>query len=333
MDEPTASFSPREVERLFEIVRRLRDHDCAVIYVSHRLDEIFALCERATVMRGGRNVAERQVEGLTKERLIADIIGDDLSGHLAGRVFDLPDPGEPLLRVEGLQSDYIGPIDLTVRQGEIVGLGGLVGSGRSRLIKALYGVERRLAGSVEVDGRKLSRGTSAESVKAGLGLVPEDRGREGFMSALSIRENATLPTLRRFSRAFGFVRKRSQREAVEKVGSELRIKMASTEMPISGLSGGNQQKVVIAKWLLADSKLLIFDEPTRGIDIGAKEDVFRMMVDAARAGAGVIVASSELEELYGLCHRVLVMREGQMVGELAQDDATPQRILELCYGR
>jgi ABC-type sugar transport system ATPase subunit len=331
MDEPTASFSPREVERLFTIVRRLRDQGRTVIYVSHRLDEIIALCDCVTVMRSGRRTADHHIIDITKQSLIGDIIGESLAAEVAARTFELPTPGAPLLRLTGLQGELVGPVDLIVREGEIVGIGGLVGSGRSRLVRLLYGADKRLAGTVHVGEKELRRATPAEAVRAGIGLVPEDRGRQGFIGTLSIRENATLPTLRSFTSRTGWIGRGAQRVAVGDIGERLHLRMPSVEAPVSALSGGNAQKVVIAKWLLAESRVLVFDEPTRGIDIGAKEDVFRLMIEAAAGGAAVVVVSSELDELQGLCHRVIVMREGRVVGELVHGDVTSRNILELCY--
>ncbi|MGA5133539.1 sugar ABC transporter ATP-binding protein [Streptomyces olivoreticuli] len=326
MDEPTAVLTSEEVSTLFGIVRELREAGVGVIFITHHLDEIAALGDRVTVLRDGRSVTE--VPASTDEdELIRLMVGRDIAEQYPRR---RPDgPGAPLLRVRGLtRAGAFADIGFEVRAGEVVGLAGLVGAGRTEVARALFGVDRYDAGTVEVDGRAPARGDVRAAMRAGLGLVPEDRKGQGLLLDASLRDNLTLARLDRDTRG-GFVDRRAQRREAAAVAERLKVRMSGLEQSARTLSGGNQQKIVIGKWLLAGARLLILDEPTRGIDVGAKVEIYQLVNELTAAGCAVLMISSDLPEVLGMSDRVLVMAQGRIVGELAGEAATQDAVMEL----
>ncbi|GAA5175890.1 sugar ABC transporter ATP-binding protein [Pseudonocardia eucalypti] len=320
MDEPTSSLEPREVSTLFEVVRGLRERGIAIVFVSHRLAELYELCETVTVLRDGAVAHTGNLAGLSRLRLISLMLGRELEAvrHDGTTTFHPEQhakPGEPLLRARGLTSrGTLGGVDLDVRAGEVVGLAGLLGSGRSETMTALAGVAGRDSGTVSLAGRELSAGAPA-AIRAGLVLVPEDRKAEGLVLNLSVRENIVLAALPRLSR-FGVVSRARQDRVVDTFIRRLRIKVSGPDQPVSELSGGNQQKVMLARWLAMSPKVLLLDEPTRGIDVGAKAEVQTLIDELAADGLGILLVSSDLEELVEGAAKVVVMRDGTSVAEL-----------------
>jgi len=328
MDEPTASLSAREAETLFRIVRQLRNDGVAILYVSHRMEEIFALADRVTVLRDGRKMATRLIGEVTPVSLIELMVGRELE-PLDALDASKRNVNEPALAVNGLSlGGTFDEISLTVGKGEIVGLAGLVGAGRSDVANAIFGVTTYDLGSVEVDGTKLAKGSIAESIERGVALVPEDRQHEGLVLPMSVSENLSLTVLRQLSR-WGLVRRRAERELAERLAAELQVRAARLSLPAEALSGGNQQKLVLGKWLATKPHVLILDEPTRGVDVAAKAEIHRRIVELSRDGMATLLISSELPEVLRLSDRIIVMREGRIAGELGRDEATEHSVLQL----
>jgi monosaccharide-transporting ATPase len=332
MDEPTSSLEPREVRTLFDVVRRLRDDGLAVIYVSHRLDELYELCQRVTVLRDGRVVHSGPLDGLDRLALVSHMLGRDIGQvrreGLTGftGTHDAADTA-PVLRVAGLTKRHqLHDVSFDVRAGEVTGLGGLLGSGRSETVKAIVGALPLDAGTVSVDGKRLRRLSPAAAIRAGVALLPEDRKAEGIIPDLSVRENIVLAAMPRLARA-GVVTRARQDAIVATFMTRLRIRAASPEQRVAELSGGNQQKVLLARWLCLHPKVLLLDEPTRGIDVGAKAEVQKLVDELAAQGLAVVLISSDLEELVEGADRVVVLRAGAVVGELAGDAVTEDAIV------
>ncbi|WP_030023101.1 sugar ABC transporter ATP-binding protein [Streptomyces monomycini] len=331
MDEPTAVLTSEEVETLFGIVRELRADGVGIIFITHHLEEIGALGDRVTVLRDGRSVAEVPA-GTDEDELIRLMVGRDIAEQYPRQRPD--EPGAPLLRVRGLTrhgpngTPVFEDVGFEVRAGEVVGLAGLVGAGRTEVARSVFGVDRYDAGTVEVDGQVLAPGDVRAAMRAGLGLVPEDRKGQGLVLDASLQDNLTLARLDRDTRG-GLVDRRGQRRAAAEVAARLKVRMSGLGQHARTLSGGNQQKVVIGKWLLADTRLLILDEPTRGIDVGAKVEIYRLVNELTAAGRAVLMISSDLPEVLGMSDRVLVMAQGRLAGELSGDEATQDAVMEL----
>jgi rhamnose transport system ATP-binding protein len=331
MDEPTAALSGPEVARLFGVVRTLRERGAGILFISHRLEEVFEICQTVTVMRDGAVVSDEATEGLTADDLVRRMVGRDL-----GALFPKADAkiGGPLLKVERLTREGVfTDVSFEVRAGEIVALAGLVGAGRSEVARAIFGIDRADGGRVEVDGRALPNGKPSAAMAAGLAFVPEDRRQQGLVMELSIKRNATLTGLARLTSRFGLISGKSERVLAEDWARRLQLKFHSLNDSVGTLSGGNQQKVVLAKWLSTEPKVLIVDEPTRGIDVGTKSEVHRLLGDLAADGLAVLMISSELPEVLGMADRVLVMHEGRITGEIARADADEERIMRAATGR
>lgn len=328
MDEPTASLSARETEVLFRIVRQLRRDGVGLVYVSHRLEELFELCDRVTVLRDGRFVATRPVNEVDRRELIRLMVGRD-AGELASAPSTDRKPGETRLEVRGLSREgEFRDVSFSLRAGEIVGLAGLVGAGRSELARTVFGVASPDAGEILVDGTPLPHGSVRAAMQRGLALVPEDRQHLGLVLPLPVGLNLTLGVIRSLSR-FGLRSPRREKALALDLIRQLAIKTANASAPAETLSGGNQQKIVIGKWLAASPRVLLLDEPTRGVDVGAKAEIYKLIGDLASRGMATLVISSELPELLGLCDRILVMRTGAISGELTRAEATQEKILEL----
>jgi ribose transport system ATP-binding protein len=324
MDEPSAILDPPEVDALFEVVRRLTAHGVGVIYISHRMDEIARIGDRVTVLRDGRTVAS----GLPATTPI-----DELIGHMIGRAYGegfperAPPRDEVVLRVSRLhRPPHFEDASFEVRAGEILGIGGLVGAGRTELLRGIAGVDRVAGGEVVVGDRPLRRGRPDVAVTAGIGMAPEERKSQGLWLDWTQVRNVTISDLGRYSRGL-FTNQRAERDAAHTHLRQLGVRPDDPMRLAAELSGGNQQKVVLARWLLRSSKVLLLDEPTRGVDVGAKLDVYRVIAELAARGLAIVMVSSELAELAGFCHRILVMREGVLVAELAGDRLTEEEIL------
>ena len=321
MDEPTAALTAGEVSRLFEIIRDLQSRGIAVIYISHRLDEIFALADRVVVLRDGRNVGTRPLEGLSRTELIKMMVGRELADEYPRRTTT---PGPVRLVVSGLcRGKAVRDVSFTVRAGEILAIAGLVGAGRTETLRLIFGADKRHAGDIILDGRLLDIRSPRDAIAAGIGLLTEDRKLQGLVLGQSVRENFALPNLGTLSR-FGFVDGRREREAFGRHVDQLRIKVPHQDERARNLSGGNQQKVVLAKWLERDCEVLFFDEPTRGIDVGARHEIYLLMNDLAARGKAIVMVSSELPEVLGLADRILVMHEGRVTGEIASGPTVTQ---------
>jgi monosaccharide-transporting ATPase len=336
MDEPTSSLEPREVDKLLGVVGLLKEHGVAIVYVSHKLDEIFRACDKVTVLRDGKLVSTAPVKGLTRRSLISQMLGRDASELESGRTQFSGGGGvtvdEPVLQAQGLQRKFVlDDISLVVRPGEVVGLAGLLGSGRSETLKGIFGAMPLDNGTVSVGGHELRRHTPASRIRSGVAMLPEDRKMEGIIPGMSIRDNIGLASLDQLSRA-GFVSRRKQDEVVNVFMKRLRIKASSPDQKVSELSGGNQQKVLLARLLCLNPKVLLLDEPTRGIDVGAKAEVQALIAELAQKGLGVVLISSELEEVVEGSDTVLVLRDGAALGSLFGDDITEDAIMNMIAG-
>jgi ABC-type sugar transport system ATPase subunit len=341
LDEPTASLTDEEIRHLHEVIRRVVAGGTSVIYVSHRLDEIFSLTQRVVVMRGGYKVTDVPTASLDRAQLIDHITGvaaetREQITEQASRVHakDSEAVGEELLRVEGMtRAGVIDDASFTLHRGEILGIAGLVGAGRTELMRMIYGADPRDAGDIYINGEKVRIRNPRDALKAGIVLSPEERRTQGMVVDFTIRENVTLPVLSRYRRVRGlpFPRVGRERRRTRELIEELSIKAPSDAFPVKQLSGGNQQKVVLAKWIEHGAEVFIFDEPTHGIDVGGKLDVYAIMSRLASEGKGVIFISSEFEELAEVCRRVEVIVEGRFVSELSDDEVTVQNLISACY--
>lgn len=326
MDEPTSSLTERETLLLFEIIRGLKASGVSVIFISHRLSEVFAIADRVHILRDGHDVGCFSRDELTEETAIQMMVGREIKNLFAKEEVPI---GETILSVRGFSTpNLLRDVSFDLRRGEILGLAGLVGSGRTELMRALFGVDPHSRGRIYIDGRPVRIKSAEEAIRHGLALVPEDRRNQGLIVNMTVRENGTLVALRRLHR-LGFIRSKAEREVIDDYINKLGIKTPGREQRVANLSGGNQQKVVVAKWLAAMPRILILDEPTRGIDVGAKEEIHRLMSSLARQGVGIIMISSELPEILGMSDRILVMHEGRVTGELSRAEATQEKVMAL----
>ena len=326
-DEPTSSLSQHEAEKLYVLIGRLKAQGATCLYVSHRMDEIFDLCDTITVLRDGRHVATKPVEAVDRQTLVQMMIGRPIGEYFPRHVSE--HPGEELLRVEHLSSPAgFRDVSFVVKAGEVVGMAGLVGAGRSEVAQALFGLDPAVSGRVLVRGQPIALGSPAKAMDAGLGLVPEDRKRQGLVLSMNARANTTLAILGRLA-AWMFVRRREERALADAYVKRLNVKTPGDAQPVAGLSGGNQQKIVLAKWLAARCTILMLDEPTRGVDVGAKAEIHALVDELAAAGNAVLLISSELPEVLNLSTRVLVLRKGRIAGELSRTEATQEAVMKL----
>ncbi|MFB6612454.1 sugar ABC transporter ATP-binding protein [Agromyces sp. NPDC056379] len=324
MDEPTAALSGVEVDRLFQIARSLRDEGRAIIFISHRFDEVFDLCDTVTVMRDGAYISTSRISDTNVDEIVRQMVGRDVTELFPKQETTI---GEPLLEVEGLTSAGVfHDISLTVRAGEIVGLAGLVGAGRSEVARAIFGVDHYQAGSVRLNGRPVPAKSPTAAMRLGLALVPEDRRKQGLVLDSSVSRNTTLAIRSQLAR-FGIITSGFENRAARVWASRLEVKTNALSTVAGTLSGGNQQKVVLGKWLATEPTVLIIDEPTRGIDVGTKAEVHRLLSELAGQGMGILMISSELPEVLGMADRVLVMREGRITAEIDRADATSENVM------
>jgi rhamnose transport system ATP-binding protein len=324
MDEPTAALSGSEVDRLFTVARGLRDEGRALVFISHRFDEVFELCDMITVLRDGEYVSTDAIDDVTVDEIVARMVGREVGDLFPKTPATL---GDVVLDVDGLTSrGSFHDVSFEVRAGEIVGLAGLVGAGRSEIARAVFGIDRYDSGSVHLGGKPVPPHDPRASIAAGIAYVPEDRRQQGLVTDASIAENIAAVIRRGFTR-FGLLTNEAESRAAAPWADALAVKTAALDLPANTLSGGNQQKIVIAKWLATDPKLLIVDEPTRGIDVGTKAEVHRLLSDLAGQGMAILMISSELPEVLGMADRVLVVREGEITAELERNEATPERVM------
>lgn len=325
MDEPSAPLTNTEVESMFRVVERLKNQGVTIIYISHRLEEIFRLADRVTVLRDGEFIVTRDVCDTTKDELIRDMVGRQLKE--AFPVYDGNVQSETILEVEHLTGNGVSDISFSVRKGEILGLGGLVGAGRTELAQMLFGMVRPKSGLIKIKGREVNFKLPRNAIHSGIAMVPEDRKKQGLILGLSIKENISMACLKQISR-WTVVSRERQKNIVEQYQSSMKIKMANADVPVKNLSGGNQQKVVLAKWMATEPDIIIFDEPTRGIDVGAKYEIYLLMHELLRQGKTLIMISSEMEELISMSDRIIVLSEGMQMGELEKDEFSQELILQ-----
>lgn len=326
MDEPSAVLTDRELEVMFRIVKQLRDKGITIIYISHRLDEIFGLCSNVSVLRDGRHIDTIPVASVDRQGLINMMVGREMGQEYPKEVGNV---GGTILEVKNLSRGILQDISFEVKSGEVFGISGLVGAGRTELARAILGIDKPESGEVYVRGKKVHYRTFADAIRDGLGLIPEDRKLQGLVQIMSVKRNTTLVNMKRVLRA-GVISSSLEEKLSREYADKLHVVTPSMETEVQYLSGGNQQKVVIAKWLFQNSEILFLDEPTRGIDVGAKAEIYRLINRMAKEGKTIIMISSEMPELLGMCDRIMVMHEGHKMGELNADEATQEKIMALC---
>lgn len=327
-DEPTAVLSTQDANRLLDIISDLRSVGVAIVYISHRLDEVFRIADRMTIMKDGQWVATEKPADTTLSDVIRLMVGRPVDQLFTAR--DARHKGQEVLRVEKLNARRkVRDVSFSVHAGEVVGLGGLVGSGRTEVARLIFGADRSDSGTVFLNGKQVSLRTPQQAVKAGIALVPEDRKRQGVVLDMPIRSNVTMANDKAVMSPLGFIQHAKENEVVGKLAQQMRLKCAGLHASVSSLSGGNQQKVVLAKWFNLGGHVIILDEPTRGVDVGAKREIYQLIAELAQQGMAVIVISSEHLELFGLCDRVLVMSEGAICGELQPADYSEENLLSM----
>lgn len=332
LDEPTSSLTEREAERLFAVIRQLQADGVGILYISHRLKEVCALSDRAVVLRDGTNAGDLAAGEITHQSLVARMVGRELK-QFFHREYSATSVVQPIVRVRDVRwsASQAQGISFDLRPGEVVGMAGLMGAGRTELAETLFGLRRRVSGSVEIAGKNVDVRSASDAVAAGMALVPEDRRRQGLVIDFSIRDNIGLPSLGVWNR-LGFVDRRRESETSVSLREKLNIRTPDVGQTVGLLSGGNQQKVVLGKWLAREPKLLLLDEPTRGVDVGAKAEIYAIVDELARRGVAVLMISSDLEEIIGVSDRVLVMHEHRLAGELARSELSEQAVMHLATG-
>ena len=331
MDEPTSSLSSGESRALFKVIKDLRAKGVSIVYISHRLGEVVELADRVTVLRDGANAGELSKSEINHESMVRLMVGRDLSQFYNHKCHK---PGAPVLEVENLVTPTwpAHELNFTLHAGEIVGMAGLVGAGRTELLRVLFGAEKALSGTVSVNGEFVALKSPLDAIAAGIALVPEDRKQQGLVLEMSVRENLSLASLWRNRRPLGFLNKALESTDATRLISQLRVKTPNAEQPVQFLSGGNQQKVVLGKWLCMEPHVLLLDEPTRGIDIGAKQEIYALMEELASRGMAILFVSSDMEEVLGMSDRTLVMHEGRISGELAREELSEEAVMNLATG-
>ena len=331
MDEPTSSLSSGEAERLFEVVKELREAGVSIIYISHRLGEVRELSDRVTVLRDGENAGNLDREEINHDSMVRMMVGRDISQFYARQQHPV---GDVVLNVEGLRTPTWPEHELSfeIRAGEIVGVSGLVGAGRTEMLRTLFGVDQPLGGQVSISGKQVQLRSPLDAINAGIALVPEDRKLDGLVIDMSVRRNISLAALSRNCHAGGFLNRALEKQDSADMIRDLRIKTPNDAQITRFLSGGNQQKVVLGKWLSMKPKLLLLDEPTRGIDVGAKQEIYQLMESLAKDGLAILFVSSEMEEILGMSDRTIVMHEGRITGELSREELSEESIMQLATG-
>lgn len=326
-DEPTASLSDKEIEILFEKIEELKAQGLTIIYVSHKLDEIFRLADRISVLRDGRYVDTFRTADISREELIRSMVGRDVSNY-AQRTKALCAGEEELLSVECLSGEGFRDVSFSLRRGEILGVSGLVGARRTEIMRALFGADRKTGGVVRVEGREVVIHSPKQALKAGIGLLSENRKTEGFVKYMNNRQNMTLAALPAFCAAGGVMKAPAMAKSFQEYAEKVRLNIRSPDHLTENLSGGNQQKVILAKWLMTNAKVIIFDEPTKGVDVGAKQEIYALMEEFVAQGNGIIMVSSELTEIIGMSDRALVVREGEISACLNREELTEEALLQ-----
>jgi len=331
MDEPTSSLSQRETAQLYRVIRDLRASGVSIVYISHRLGEVKELADRVVVLRDGENAGELQRSEINHDAMVKLMVGRELGRHDRSSHGE----GEVILEVRGLRTPAHprDPLDFALRPGEIVGVAGLVGAGRTELLRVLFGIDRAVAGEVRLAGHPLRLASPRDAIRAGLALVPEDRKQQGVILEMAVRANISLASLRRDALAWLFLDRRREAELAQEMSRRLNVRTPNLEQFVQHLSGGNQQKVALAKWLALQPRVLLLDEPTRGIDVGAKQEIYRLMEELAGRGAAILFVSSEMEEVLRMSDRALVMHEGRIAGELSRAELSEEAVMRLATGR
>lgn len=330
MDEPTTALTDTETEKLFQVIKMIKKKNMAVIYISHRLDEIFAICDRINVLRDGKYVGEQKVSDITKDDLITMMVGRKMEEQYP---YIEPKDVNPILKLKNIcMGTVLKDINLEIRSGEILGIAGLMGSGRTEVAKVIFGEYKKTSGSIEINGKEVEINSTKDAIKNGIAYLSEDRKKEGLILPLSVNDNMTLVSLDQFERKNKSINKKYEKETVDAFIKRLKIKTPSSSQLIKNLSGGNQQKVIIAKWLMQSPKILIIDEPTKGIDVGAKKEIYEVLNDLKKYGTAVVMISSDMPEVMGISDRIIVMHEGTVSGELQRKDLTQEKIMKLAVG-
>lgn len=329
MDEPTSALTDEEVEKLYTIIETLTQKGTAVIYISHKLDEIFRICTRATVFRDGQYIAAKELKDVTQEQLV---------NMMAGRKMDNMFPrieveiGEPILEVEHLQmQDKVNDVSFTVRAGEILGFAGLLGAGRTEIMETLFGITPKTGGTIKLHGQEVDIRNTKQAISHKMAMITEDRRHTGLIGVQSVRANESLAYLQNITK-YGFLNRNQEKLDTDKLAAQMAIKTPSMDSEIALLSGGNQQKVIIARWLLTEPDILIMDEPTRGIDVGAKAEIYRLIGELAKQGKAILIVSSELPEVMGVSDRIMVIRQGKIAGEFSRDEFDSDNIMKSAFG-
>lgn len=327
MDEPTSSLTAKEIEDLFRIIRKLRDEGRGIVYISHRLEELAHIVDRVTIMRDGQFIMKGNFSDMTMDQIITNMVGREIKEKFPRVACS---KGKKVFEVKNLNAGrMVRDINFSAYEGEIVGFAGLMGAGRTETTRAIFGVDPKESGEIYVDGKPVQIGCPEDAIRNGVVLAPEDRKKDGLCTKLSIRHNLALPNLDLLCNGLGVVSSKKEDELCAKAVKDLRIKTPNVEIDSGNLSGGNQQKVVVGKWLARNSRVVIFDEPTRGIDVGAKVEIYHLMNELKQKGIAVIFVSSEMPEVMGIADRIIVMCDGRITGELASEDATQEKILTL----
>jgi ribose transport system ATP-binding protein len=325
MDEPTSALTEKEIAELFARIRQLKAAGVSIVYISHRLEELFEIGDRVTVLRDGKNVGTHEIREISKAELIRLMVNRELTNQFP-KVRAAQ--GAEVLKVENLNNDVLKDINFSLHRGEVLGIAGLLGSGRTELARAIFGVDRIDSGNIYVKGEPQQIKSPRQAINLGIAFLTEDRKTQGLVLVLSVKENICLPSVERFSR-LGLVRAKEEDRVAERFVKELRIKTPGAHQKVINLSGGNQQKVVLSKWLCCQADIFIFDEPTRGIDVGSKAEIYQLMNELTASGVAIMMISSELPEVLGMSDRILVMHQGRITGEMAADEATQEKLLHL----
>ena len=327
MDEPSAVLTDKELDILFEIIDKLVKKGVTIIYISHKMDEIFNICQNVTVLRDGRHIKTMSLEGVKRQELISLMVGRDMGMEYPKEIIKI---GEPILEVDHLTREGVfRDVSFQLKRGEVLGVSGLVGSGRTEIMKAILGIDKATSGTVTFKGKRIVNKNFKEAIQRGFGLVPEDRKKQGLVQIFAVSENICMVN-RKSVIEKGLIRNRLVKKVSHEYVKKLNVSTPEISTEVQYLSGGNQQKVVIAKWLLQDSEIIILDEPTRGIDVGAKSEIYRLINQLVKSGKSVIMISSELPEIIGMSDRVIIIHEGRLVGELSREELSQEKIMSLC---
>jgi ribose transport system ATP-binding protein len=329
MDEPTDALTDKETESLFSVIRELIGENKSIVYISHRLKEIFEICDDVTIMRDGKFISEKEVKDITEDQIIESMVGRKLEDQMPRVEVE---PGPVSLEVKNLKGDYVNNVSFTLHEGEILGVAGLMGSGRTELAKTIYGFYKMTSGSILIGGKKVKINSPEEGLKNKIAYVPEDRKKEGLILGLSVKENMSISSLEKFESNLKTLNKNDEKDMVDSYISRFNIKTPGMAQIIKNLSGGNQQKVAIAKALMTEPKILILDEPTRGVDVGAKKEIYDLINELKKHGMSILMISSEMVEVIGLSDRIMVMHENSVTGVFTAEDASQEKIMRCAVG-